>query len=250
MFVCLEDVSNVLGKSLLWPSQTGTSGRGKSHDHLSLTLHTHHSHYTHTTHTTHTPPTSHHAYTHTTHTTHTHHSHTTHTSHHVYTHTTHTTHTHTHRAEMLLNQYRLKSKLYRSNIVLAPLGDDFRWDTQREIDNQFNNYFKLIDYINTHPEMRANVQFGTLADYFEAVRGTAPPDGRNSMIPSGLPMLTGDFFTYADRWVCEFVWVCMVPLSVLFNQVQVFSVLLLLHSSLHLFQYHIASLFCEGKLSF
>ncbi len=222
--------------------------------HMTISL-SHYTHTTHTTHTQHTPLTHHPPHTTHTHTPHTQHTHTTHTPptpHITYTHTPLTlhTHTHTHRAEMLLNQYRLKSKLYRSNIVLAPLGDDFRWDTQREIDNQFNNYFKLIDYINTHPEMRANVQFGTLADYFEAVRGTAPPDGRNSMIPSGLPMLTGDFFTYADRWVCEFVWVCMVPLSVLFNQVQVFSVLLLLHSSLHLFQYHIASLFCEGKLSF
>ncbi|XP_064388295.1 alpha-mannosidase 2x-like [Halichondria panicea] len=103
------------------------------------------------------------------------------------------------RAEMLLNQYRLKSKLYRSNIVLAPLGDDFRWDSQREIDHQFTNYYKLMDYINSHPELHASVQFGTLSNYFDALRATSPPDRRNSLVPDGLPMLTGDFFTYADR---------------------------------------------------
>ena len=102
---------------------------------------------------------------------------------------------------MLLNQYRLKSKLYRSNIVLAPLGDDFRWDSQREIDHQFTNYYKLMDYINSHPELHASVQFGTLSDYFDALRATSPPDRRNSLVPDGLPMLTGDFFTYADRCV-------------------------------------------------
>ncbi len=102
---------------------------------------------------------------------------------------------------MLLNQYRLKSKLYRSNIVLAPLGDDFRWDSQREIDHQFTNYYKLMDYINSHPELHASVQFGTLSNYFDALRATSPPDRRNSLVPDGLPMLTGDFFTYADRCV-------------------------------------------------
>ena len=109
---------------------------------------------------------------------------------------------------MLLDQYRLKSKLYRSNVVLAPLGDDFRWDSQREIDYQFINYFKLMDYINSHPELHASVQFGTLSDYFEALRASSPPDGRNSLVPGGLPMLTGDFFTYADRYVCVCVCVC------------------------------------------
>ncbi len=104
----------------------------------------------------------------------------------------------------------MKSKLYRSNVVLAPLGDDFRWDSQREIDQQFTNYFKLMDYINSHPELRANVQFGTLADYFDAVRGTHVPDRRNNLIPSGLPLLTGDFFTYADRYTC----VCVRGLEV------------------------------------
>ncbi len=58
---------------------------------------------------------------------------------------------------MLADQYRKKSVIYKTNVVLAPLGDDFRWETGKEITNQFTNYFKLIDYINSHPDMKMRV---------------------------------------------------------------------------------------------
>eukprot|EP00795_Rhopilema_esculentum_P003716 gene3716-14989_t len=106
------------------------------------------------------------------------------------------------RATTLLDQYRKKAQLYKNNIVLAPLGDDFRYDVKFEVDKQFYNYQRLIDYVNTHPELKAKMQFGTLGDYFNAIwKRTGAKPGEK---PNGHVSLGGDFFTYADRQVLIF----------------------------------------------
>lgn len=103
------------------------------------------------------------------------------------------------RASLLLDQYRKKAQLYGGssssengdhNLVLVPLGDDFRYTDMREAHDQFENYERLMSHINANTQkFNAHVRFGTLDDYFTALKAK----NRN------LDTLTGDFFTYADR---------------------------------------------------
>ncbi|KAH8359520.1 hypothetical protein KR093_007364 [Drosophila rubida] len=94
------------------------------------------------------------------------------------------------RSELLVDQWKKKAELYRTNVLLVPLGDDFRYKQNTEWDVQRVNYEKLFEHINGHSTLNVEAQFGTLQDYFDAV---------HSVAGQSFPSLSGDFFTYADR---------------------------------------------------
>ncbi|XP_022708909.1 alpha-mannosidase 2x-like isoform X1 [Varroa jacobsoni] len=90
----------------------------------------------------------------------------------------------------LIEQYSKLGSLYTHNIALVLLGDDFRYDRRQEWEQQYNNYRQLFNYINENPKIfsSAHIEFGSLADYWNAVHRRQKT----------FPTLSGDFMPYGD----------------------------------------------------
>ena len=100
-------------------------------------------------------------------------------------------------AKQLIGQYQLKANLFRHNVVLIPLGDDFRYDRPVEWDQQYKNYMMLFNHINKKKEWNVQARFGILQDYFDEVKRTV--EGNAALKETGFPSLQGDFFPYTDE---------------------------------------------------
>ena len=94
------------------------------------------------------------------------------------------------KADLLLEQYAKSGSLTAHNVVLVMVGDDFRFDHEIEWDQQFHNYQSLFNFVNANKKLYngTEISFGTLSDYFDAVRKRV----------RHFPTLKGDFFPYAD----------------------------------------------------
>lgn len=93
------------------------------------------------------------------------------------------------KSKTLIEEYGRIGSLTPHNVVLVPLGDDFRYEYTAEFDSQYNNYMKMFNYINSHPDLfNADVKFGTPREYFEAVKERQ----------KSVPTLKGDFFVYSE----------------------------------------------------
>ncbi|XP_060596328.1 alpha-mannosidase 2-like [Ruditapes philippinarum] len=107
------------------------------------------------------------------------------------------------RSRTIVDQWKKKAMLFKGNVVLVPLGDDFRYQTAKEWDEQFTNYLKLFEYINSNTNLGVQAQFGTLSDYFRIVHEEISTGSRRDDVTypeeKRIDSLTGDFFAYADR---------------------------------------------------
>lgn len=97
------------------------------------------------------------------------------------------------RAGYLLSQYGRYASLFPHNVLLVPLGDDFRYNFEIEWTQQMENYGKLFRYINNRTEWNAHVQFGTVSDYFKEVNFRLNGNESKQLIS-----IEGDFLPYAD----------------------------------------------------
>ncbi|XP_052766949.1 alpha-mannosidase 2-like isoform X2 [Mya arenaria] len=97
------------------------------------------------------------------------------------------------RAQRLYEQYRLKGSIFKHKTILVALGDDFRFNLPEEWDQQYENYKKLMDYMNNQREWKINVKFGTLNDFFKNVRKSEKDKGIQ------FQSISGDFFPYSDH---------------------------------------------------
>lgn len=95
------------------------------------------------------------------------------------------------RSELILDQWRKKSVLYKTRSVLIPLGDDFRYTQSTEWEAQRKNFEQIFEYVNNVPNLNVEAKFATLQEYFDSIR--------KEHELSEFPTLSGDFFTYADR---------------------------------------------------
>uniref|UniRef100_A0AAF5RUV4 Alpha-mannosidase n=2 Tax=Wuchereria bancrofti TaxID=6293 RepID=A0AAF5RUV4_WUCBA len=93
--------------------------------------------------------------------------------------------------ERMANQYRSLQTFYNSEAVLVAAGDDFLYSHSDDLKIVHRVYSALFKYINrNYDRFNMKVQFGTVADYFKSLKGSA------KMRAS---ILGGDFFPYMDN---------------------------------------------------
>ncbi|XP_060809719.1 alpha-mannosidase 2-like [Amyelois transitella] len=93
------------------------------------------------------------------------------------------------KSELLLEQYSKTGTITPHNVVIAPIGGPFRYESQTEFDYQFSNYQKILEFINVNSAIyKARLDFGTPKDYFNTILQNYPK----------IQSLKGDFLNFAD----------------------------------------------------
>jgi alpha-mannosidase II len=96
------------------------------------------------------------------------------------------------RAARLFDQFKRVSSMYDSPVVLMVLGDDFRFNSESEWSQHFDNFIPLFKYMNEKYAANLEIGFGTYSDYFRELDKWY--DGKKIKPKT----LSGDFFPYND----------------------------------------------------
>jgi len=93
------------------------------------------------------------------------------------------------RARDFVKIMQARAQAYRTNHLLVPFGDDFKF---KNAQRQFSNMDRLMETINGSPSTYGGMrlQYSTLSDYFSAVSQTKEVT---------FPVFEGDFYPYADN---------------------------------------------------
>lgn len=92
------------------------------------------------------------------------------------------------RANKFAADMKNRAKAYKTNHLLVPFGDDFKFV---KAEKQFSNMDVLMQYFKMNPDLGINLHYSTPSTYFNAV---SKSDGANS----GFSEFDQDFFPYAD----------------------------------------------------
>ena len=97
------------------------------------------------------------------------------------------------RAKDLSRQLHERMSAYRTNQLLVPWGDDFKF---RNAQHQFSQMDQIINEVMARPdEYDMTISYSTLSDYFKAVHQEA----KAASPAIAFPVYGDDFFPYADN---------------------------------------------------
>lgn len=94
-------------------------------------------------------------------------------------------------SDLLIKQYQDTASLFSHNVALVLVGGDFTYNNPIEFGQQYENYLRLINYVNSNKDRykNASLQFGTPSEYFREISNRMNGD---------VPSIVGDFFPYSD----------------------------------------------------
>lgn len=97
-------------------------------------------------------------------------------------------------ASELYKAYKFTASFYKYNNLIIFIGEDNSFDTRESWSDTYENYGKLMAYINSKSEWKMKLKFGTIKEYFKHIRKVEKEKGYDSLFP----VLSGDFFPYSD----------------------------------------------------